>query len=118
MERVRFQNSYVFKYSPRPGTKAAATEDDIPEAVKKERNQRLLKVQERHSLAINQVRLGRRYEVLVEGVSKRDEGRLTGRTRTNQIVAFPGASDLAGRLVTVEIQRVTPLTLIGKVVDD
>jgi tRNA-2-methylthio-N6-dimethylallyladenosine synthase len=118
MERVRFQNCYVFKYSPRPGTKAEAWEDDVPEAVKKARNQRLLKVQERHSLAINQARIGRRYEVLVEGTSKRDASRLTGRTRTNQIAAFPGSPDLAGRLVTVEVHRATPLTLIGKVVDD
>jgi len=118
MERVRFQNSYVFKYSPRPGTKAAGWEDDVSITTKKERNQRLLKVQERHSLAINQVRLGRRYEVLVEGTSRRDPERLTGRTRTNQICVFPGSLDLAGRLVTAEILRVTPLTLIGKVVDD
>jgi tRNA-2-methylthio-N6-dimethylallyladenosine synthase len=118
MERVRFQNSYVFKYSPRPGTKAAGWEDDVPEDVKRERNQRLLKVQERHSLAINQVRLGRRYEVLVEGISKRNARMLTGRTRTNQIAVFPGPADLAGTFRTVEVHRVTPLTLIGRLVDE
>lgn len=118
MERVRFQTSYVFKYSPRPGTKAAALADDVPEEVKKERNQVLLRIQERHSLAINQRRIGRRYEVLVEGPSKRDASRLTGRTRTNQIVAFGGPPDLAGRLVDVVVHRATPLTLIGEIVGD
>jgi tRNA-2-methylthio-N6-dimethylallyladenosine synthase len=113
MERVRFHTSYVFKYSPRPGTRAAELPDDVPEEVKRERNQVLLRIQERHSLAINQRMIGRRYEVLAEGPSKRDPGRLTGRTRTNHIVVFPGGEELAGRLETVEIHRATPLTLIG-----
>jgi tRNA-2-methylthio-N6-dimethylallyladenosine synthase len=114
MERVRFQNCFVFKYSPRPLTRAAALPDDVPEEVKRERNRRLLAVQERHSLAINQLRIGRRFEVLVEGPSPRNPRRLTGRTRANQIAVFPGGEELAGRLVTVEVLRATPLTLIGR----
>ena len=89
-------------------------DDDVPEEVKRERNRRLLKVQERHSLAMNQRKIGRSFEVLVEGPSRTEATRLTGRTRANQIVVFPGDATLAGRLVEVVVQRVTPLTLIGK----
>ncbi len=117
MERVRFQNSFVFKYSERPGTRAARLPDDVPEAVKRSRNRRLLALQERHSLARNQALVGTVQEVLVEGPSKRDPRRLTGRTRTNRIVTFPGGPDLAGRTVRVLVQRVTALTLIGTVED-
>jgi tRNA-2-methylthio-N6-dimethylallyladenosine synthase len=115
MERVRFQNSYIFKYSPRPGTRAAAREDDVPDTVKRERNRILLRVQERHSLSINQRRIGQRLEVLAEGPSPREPSRLAGRTRTNQIAVFPGGPEIAGRLLEVEVQRVTPLTLLGEV---
>ncbi|MHC4860303.1 MAG: MiaB/RimO family radical SAM methylthiotransferase, partial [Planctomycetota bacterium] len=115
MERVRFQQSFIFKYSARPATRAAEWEDDVPDAVKQRRNQRLLTVQARHSLAINQRRIGRRVEVLVEGPSKNDPRRLAGRTRTNQIAVFHGREDLAGSLVAVEVHRVTPLTLIGEI---
>ena len=114
MERVRFQNSYIFKYSARPGTRASEVEDDVPEETKKRRNRRLLKAQERHSSAINALRIGRRYTVLVEGPSPRDPSRFIGRTRTNQIVVFPETDPaLGGRMVDVEIHRATPLTLIG-----
>ena len=113
MERVRFQNCYVFKYSPRPGTKAAGRPDDVPDKIKRARNQVLLRIQERHSLGILQARIGTVEEVLVEGISKRNPRRVSGRTRSNQIVVFEGNADLAGRLVPVRILRASPLTLIG-----
>jgi len=113
MERVRFQNSFVFKYSPRPGTDAAALPDDVPEEEKKRRNQMLLEVQERHSLEKNRARVGRRLEVLVEGPSKRDPRRQTGRTDTHQIVHFEAGRDLRGQFVTVEITGATALSLAG-----
>jgi tRNA-2-methylthio-N6-dimethylallyladenosine synthase len=115
MERVYFQQCFIFKYSERPGTRAAEWEDDVPEEVKRSRNQRLLAVQERHSLALNHLTIGRRHEVLVEGPSKTDPNRLTGRTRSNQIAVFPGPESLAGSLVEVEVHRVTPLTLLGEI---
>ncbi|HEV3029860.1 MAG TPA: tRNA (N6-isopentenyl adenosine(37)-C2)-methylthiotransferase MiaB, partial [Planctomycetota bacterium] len=80
MEGVRFQNSFVFKYSPRPGTDAAALPDDVPEEEKRRRNQVLLDLQERQSLEHNRALVGRRTEVLGEGPSKRDPRRQTGRT--------------------------------------
>jgi len=113
MERVRFQNSFVFKYSPRPGTDAASLADDVPEEEKKRRNQVLLDVQERLSLDHNRRLIGRRMEILVEGPSKRDPKRQTGRTDTHQIVNFEAGRDLAGSFATVEITGASPVALTG-----
>lgn len=116
MEEIRFQGAFIFKYSRRPGTRAAKMPDDVPEAVKKERNQILLELQERVSGEIYRERVGAVEEVLVEGPSRNDPSRLTGRNRANQIVVFPGrpAQGLEGRLVQVRITSATPLTLIGE----
>ena len=103
LERVRFQNSFVFKYSPRPGTPAAVLADDVSEDEKKRRNQVLLDVQGRLSLERNREKVGRRVEVLVEGPSKRDPERLTGRTDSHQLVHFAAGRDLAGRFVEVDV---------------
>ena len=113
----RFQNSFIFKYSPRPGTAAAARPDDVPMEVKKARNQELLKVQEEVSRELNNAMIGREVEVLVEGPSKSDRTRLVGRTRRNHIVVFAGSTDLTGTLQTIRIAEATPLTLFGDRVD-
>src|SRR4029450_11929135 len=113
MERVRFQNSFVFKYSPRPGTDAASLTDDVPEEEKKRRNQALLDVQERISLDLNRHRIGTTMEILVEGPSKRDPRRQTGRTDTHQIVNFEAGRDLAGQFATVEITGASATALSG-----
>jgi tRNA-2-methylthio-N6-dimethylallyladenosine synthase len=113
MERVRFQNSFVFKYSPRPGTDAASLADDVPEEEKKRRNQVLLDAQERISLDHNRRRIGRKFEILVEGPSKRDPRRQTGRTDTHQIVNFEAGRDLSGSFATVEVTGASPLSLTG-----
>jgi tRNA-2-methylthio-N6-dimethylallyladenosine synthase len=116
MERVGFQNSFVFKYSPRPGTAAADLGDDVPEEEKKRRNQALLEIQERISRGKNRALIGRRLQVLVEGPSKRDPGRQTGRTDTHLLVHFPAPRDLRGRFATVEITGATALSLAGALV--
>jgi tRNA-2-methylthio-N6-dimethylallyladenosine synthase len=114
MRRVRFQQSFIFKYSPRPGTAAARRfEDDVPDNVKRERNARLLHAQETISLEKNELRLGTEAEVLVEGPSRRDASRYTGRTVQNSIVAFPGSDDMVGRFARIRIANCTALTLIG-----
>jgi tRNA-2-methylthio-N6-dimethylallyladenosine synthase len=113
LERVRFQNSFVFKYSPRPGTDAASLADDVPEEEKKRRNQVLLDLQERISLDLNRRRVGQQLEILVEGPSKRDPRRQTGRTDTNQIVNFEAGRNLAGQFATVEIRGVSATALSG-----
>lgn len=116
MKDIRFQNSFVFKYSPRPGTPAAGVADDVPQNVKKERNQILLDIQEKISEEKNRRSVGKTMEVLVEGTSKRNAQRQTGRSDTNQIVLFESPKDLRGTFVKVKITDSKPLTLFGEIV--
>ncbi|MHC4405191.1 MAG: tRNA (N6-isopentenyl adenosine(37)-C2)-methylthiotransferase MiaB [Planctomycetota bacterium] len=119
----RFKNSFIFKYSPRPGTKAAELfVDDVPEEVKRRRNNELLAIQSAISEEENRPFVGRTVEILVEGPSKMggrraDDGRppqLTGRTVCDRIVVFDGDRRLAGRILDVEIHDVSPFTLFGR----
>ena len=124
-----FKNSFIFKYSPRPGTKAYdRLPDDVPEDVKKERNRILLEAQEDASLAGNQRFIGTRQQVLVEGLSTRDEKRsvdpgpdgvaqLTGRTMCDRIVVFDAPTRLVGRLVDIDILAAGAWSLSGAVAD-
>ena len=118
VRRARFKNSFIFKYSPRAGTRAARLADDVPPAEKQRRNQELLAVQAQVSEALNREQIGRTVTVLVEGPSRRDPHRLTGRTPGDQIVCFPGTADLAGREVPVRIAEATALTLFGELVPE
>lgn len=115
-EKAKFQTSYIFKYSPRPGTFAADNMvDDVPEEVKKERNQVLLKLQEQISSARTASYVGSEVEVLVEGATVRDKNRYSGRTDTNMICIFDapkqGAETLPGSLLRLKVVGATPLTL-------
>jgi tRNA-2-methylthio-N6-dimethylallyladenosine synthase len=118
-----FKNSFIFKYSPRPGTKADELfPDDIPEEVKKRRNNDLLAIQNRVSLEDHRQRIGMTVPVLVEGPSKtslKHEGtgprQLTGRTHTDHIVVFDGNERLVGQMVQVRIEAATAFTLFGRV---
>jgi tRNA-2-methylthio-N6-dimethylallyladenosine synthase len=115
VREVRFQQSFVFRYSPRPGTPSAERfADDVPLPVKAARNLRLLKAQEQVAAGKHAAMAGRTYEVLVEGPSKKDPGMLTGRTRGNFIVHFRGGEDLAGQLVDVRIAGHSPVSLRGE----
>jgi tRNA-2-methylthio-N6-dimethylallyladenosine synthase len=120
----RFKNSFIFKYSPRPGTKADELfPDDVPEEIKKRRNNDLLAIQNAISLVDHRTRIGQTVEVLVEGPSKTalkqkpttGPVQLAGRTRTDHIVAFEGNSRLIGRLVRVHIEEASAFTLFGTV---
>jgi tRNA-2-methylthio-N6-dimethylallyladenosine synthase len=116
LEEVRFQQSFVFRYSPRPGTPAARHfVDDVPQQAKAARNLRLLKAQEAVAEAKHEAMVGRTFEVLVEGPSKKNPAMLTGRTRGNYILHFPGEASLAGRLVGVTVTDYSPVSLRGKV---
>ena len=116
LEEVRFQQSFIFRYSPRPGTPSEKHfEDDVPLAVKAARNLRLLKAQERVSKEKHEAMIGRTFEVLVEGPSKKNPAVLTGRTRGNHILHFPGAEDLHGELVDVTVESCSPVSLRGRV---
>ena len=115
-ERIRFDNAFVFRYSKRRGTPAAEIEEalQIPERVKKQRNQDALKVVDRISIQKNMALVGTRQQVLCEGPSKRRVERLTGRTRTNKIVIFDGKREqLAGKVFDVEIEHCTGHVLYG-----
>jgi tRNA-2-methylthio-N6-dimethylallyladenosine synthase len=118
VEAVEFDSMYSFKYSPRPGTRAASFSDQVPEAVKTERFKALLEVQESIQLRRNQARVGRCEEVLVEGPSKKGSVQLTGRTRQNRPVNFVGHLSLTGSLVRVCIKQGGVHSLEGKVCTD
>lgn len=115
LRELRFAGSFVFKYSPREGTRAFEIEDLVPREEKERRNHVLLEEQSRLSLALNRERIGTEVHVLVEGLSKRDDAKWSGRTDRNAIVCFPaGRDDLTGRLVPVKITGATALTLFGE----
>jgi len=114
---VGFVQAFVFKYSNRPGTAAdRVLPDDVPEEVKRRRNQEILALQEEVQLRRHRGMIGQVAEVLVEGPSRRRADILAGRTSANRIVHFPGPAEWAGRTLAVRIREVTPLTLAGDVV--
>jgi len=123
VREAQFKNSFIFKYSPRPGTKADGLfVDDIPEEVKKRRNNDLLAIQNANSLDDHRTHIGEVEEVLVEGLSKfgsRTSGngrkQLTGRSMTDHIVVFDGNERLIGQTVRVAIHEASPFTLYGTV---
>jgi tRNA-2-methylthio-N6-dimethylallyladenosine synthase len=124
----RFKNSFIFKYSERPGTKGAELyPDDVPFEVKNRRNNELLELQNRISEQDSQKLLGQRALVLVEGPSERAKHRgeehgdlvqLTGRTPDDRIVVFDGNPRLIGEILPVAIYDVSPHTLFGAIVTE
>ena len=127
VEECRFKNSFIFKYSERPGTKGAERlPDDVPLSVKKARNNHLLQIQNRISEEENRGFVGREVNVLVEGPSKAAEEspqesnvvQMMGRTHCDRIVVFEGNRRQAGQILPVTIYEVSPHTLFGQVVTD
>jgi tRNA-2-methylthio-N6-dimethylallyladenosine synthase len=117
MRRVEFVQAFIFKYSERPGTAAERRQpDDVPQAVKEERNQRLLALQDAIQRRRNRARIGSVEEVLVDGPSRRDRSVLAGRCPANRMVHFRGAADRVGRIVPVRIRDATALSLTGEIV--
>ena len=116
MEEAGFDNAFVFKYSPRPGTRAAALPDDVPTAEKERRDQVLLADQERRGLRRNQTLVGTVREVLVEGPSLRNRARWSGRETGNRIVVFePSVPVAVGTIVPVRITEAHPQILVGEI---
>lgn len=124
IRRVRYKNCFVFKYSPRPGTRAEQKlADSVPAEVKQQRNVRLLEVISEIAEADNKAFEGRTMEVLVEGPSKKahlnkaqntDHPQLIGRTAHDYIVVFNGPESLTGQFVQVRIVKTAALTLFGE----
>ena len=129
MEEAEFDNAFVFKYSPRPGTRSAALEDDVPTAEKERRNQVLLADQETRGLRRNEALVGTVREVMVEGPSKRNRARWSGRDSGNRIVVWDiGGADTTkptqcgdglrpsqkiGTLLRLKITEAHPQILVG-----
>lgn len=117
MEYSAFDYAYMFKYSERPGTPAAKKmEDDVPEDVKGRRLQEVIDLQSRMSLESNKRDLGKQFEVLVEGPSKKNPEEFCGRTSQNKMVVFPKENVRKGDYVQVEIKDCTSATLKGVIV--
>ena len=116
MEKVRFDDLFSFKYSPRKGTRAAQFEDKVEEKVKQERLSILQEIQKGITLRKNQELESRVEEVLVEGLSKQSEKDITGRTRTNKIVNFEGNISLVWKLLGVRITKGYAHSLRGELV--
>lgn len=104
-EEIRYDGAFTFEFSPRSGTKAAQMVDQIPLGIKKNRIQKLIDLQYRIDTEINQTLVGTITEVLVESVSEKDSSILSGRTRQNKMVNFPGESNLIGQLVSVKLEE-------------
>ncbi len=118
MRQVKFSMAFMFKYSERPGTVAAKRlADDVPEEVKLRRLNEIINLQNKITKESNQNEIGKEFEVLVEGYSKRSNEQLFGRTSQNKVVVFPRAGRHIGEFIKVRILSATSATLIGEVVE-
>lgn len=116
MEWAGFDFAYMFKYSERPGTKAARKmKDDVPDDVKARRLSEMITLQNRLSRISKRQDVGKTFEVLIEGPSRRSPDNLSGRTSQNKVVVFPAEDNKAGDYVRVTINKSTSATLLGKV---
>lgn len=119
MERVGFDFAYMFKYSERPGTAAAKKmEDDVPEGIKQRRLAEVIEIQAKSSHASNKKDLGKTFEVLVEGTSKKSDEMLQGRNPQNKVIVFPKENYKKGDYVNVLVDDCTSATLLGKAVKE
>lgn len=119
MREVGYDSAFMFKYSERPGTYAARhLQDDVPEDVKVRRLQEMIALQNELSEASNRRDVGRRFEVLVEGFSKRSRERMYGKTEHNKVVVFDRGGHRIGDFVCVEVEEATSATLLGREVFD
>jgi tRNA-2-methylthio-N6-dimethylallyladenosine synthase len=117
MEWTGYDFAYMFKYSERPGTKAARKyPDDVPEEIKTRRLNEIISLQNKLSARSKKLDVGRIFDVLTEDFSKRSRDFLSGRTSQNKVVVFPAEGHSKGEYVSVRVERCTSATLIGKAV--
>ncbi len=116
IKEIGFDHSFSFIYSPRPGTPAASLPDDIDINVKKQRLARLQNCINEMAQAISQAMIHTEQRILVEGVSRKDEAQLAGRTENNRVVNFTAPKNLIGQFVTVKITEALPNSLRGELV--
>lgn len=113
MKQVRFDAAFMFKYSPRPGTKAAKMDDDVPDDEKSDRLNRMIRLQYEHTLKMNRSLIGKEVEILVEKESKKRSRDMMGRTSTNKIVVFPALRYKPKDLITRTITDAQGVTLMS-----
>ncbi len=113
VDRIGFDNAFIFKYSQRKDTPAAAMEDQLPDTVKAFRNHDLLDLVDSWARRRNEPFVGEEVEILCEGQSKTNPNRLVGRTRGNKIVVFEGSRAYIGSLIKIHVKRSTGYTLYG-----
>ena len=119
MREVGYDSAYLFKYSERPGTYAAKhLEDDVPEDVKVRRLQGMIDLQNKLSEESNKIDIGKTFEVLVEGFSKRSREQLFGRTSQNKVVIFDKGDYKVGQFVNVRVTGATSATLFGEPISE
>ncbi|MDP8221296.1 MAG: tRNA (N6-isopentenyl adenosine(37)-C2)-methylthiotransferase MiaB, partial [Candidatus Stygibacter frigidus] len=114
MKEIEFDFAYMFKYSPRTGTKAAGFTDQIPEEIRLERLQRLITQQEKITHRKYQQQIGKMREIYVEGISRKSEHEVAGKTPDFKVTVFPGTKDKIGKFVNVKIVDAVGWTLKGK----
>ena len=118
LREIEFDGIFAFKYSLRPGTKAAEMHDHLPEDVRSERLDEILKIQDDITQVKNRHLEGTVQEMLMEGANNDDPGTLTGRTRTNKIVNIPSVDTPIGSIIRVEITRGRKHSLEGTIVKE
>jgi len=118
MAKVRYDGAFMFKYSPREGTRAFKMEDDVPEEVKSRRLTEIIDQQQKIAFEINQQLIGTEDVILVENFSKKSNQFYSGRTDTNKIVIIPVEKDVQiGDFVKVKIYKATSATLFGEFIE-
>jgi len=119
MQQVKYDGAYMFKYSPREGTKSFKMGDDVPEETKKKRLQEIIDLQHKISYEKNQQVVGKDETILIEGLSKKSDLFLSGRTDTNKVVIIPFDEKIKeGSYVKVKIERATSATLFGQYLEN
>lgn len=116
MDKVMFDTAFMFKYSPRPGTKAAQMNDDIPDKIKSERLLKVIEKQKDHTLIKNKNLIDSVCEVLVDGISRKNPREKIGRTDTNKVVIIKEGDPEIGEIVKVKINGIGANSLFGKLI--
>ncbi len=118
MEEARFDSAFMFQYSERPGTLAARKyEDDVPLEVKTARLNEIIALQGRLSHESNKKDVGKRFRVLIDGISKKNSEEFCGRTGSNKVCVFAAPGHMIGDYVEVEVTSCTPATLLSRIVE-
>ncbi len=119
MREVGFDSAFMFKYSERPGTFASKfLPDNVAEEVKIDRLNRMIALENELSLESNRRDIGKTFEILVEGYSKRSKDDMFGRTQQNKVVVFPANGEKVGDFVTVKVNSVSSATLLGERIEE